>query len=527
MSLRFSSPTALTSSLTVIRPPIYSMYYGSPFGDSLILPALWQGLWQATAALGIMIGAMSNGLLQDLIGRRYMFAVGGIVSAVGTAAAYVSADRDEVDARRGVLLAGKFVIGVSQGIMMSTCQTYVSEISPPRLRTVLLGFYPFFIVSLFYSHLVSPPLPFSKNSRVGAPVLSNPSAAHMLTTTPPSQTVGQMLAISIVFSGVMDFTPYAFKLPFACQWAFAGWAVLVGLVIPESPVHLVAKGKLAAAEKAIIKIYGPSTPAAERIQLIEATFEHEQSSSSSSSSGSPDDGAAASSPTYAECFRGSNLRRTRIVALLHTLQQFIGVSLLSNSTYFFIMAGMSSTMSLTINQVGIGLSMVFTLTSWFIMGKVGRRAAILASFVVAGVVFLSMGIAGLFPAANKAAVTYIGAALVITSLASNAGVGTAYPIVAAEIPSVRLRAKTTGLGFFVNALMTWLFSFTVPYMFNADAGNLGGKIGFVFAGFCAIGFVLTWIEIPETKDVPYAQIDYLFQVNTPTRAFKKTIVERD
>lgn len=102
-----------------------------------------------------------------------------------------------------------------------------------------------------------------------------------------------------------------------------------------------------------------------------------------------------------------------------------------------------------------------------------------------------MGIAGLFPAANKAAVTYIGVALVITSLARNAGVDTAYPIVAAEIPSVRLRAKTTGLDFFVNALMTWLFSFTVPYMFNADGGNLGGKIGFVFAGSCAIGFVLT------------------------------------
>lgn len=148
--------------------------------------------------------------------------------------------------------------------------------------------------------------------------------------------------------------------------AFGGWAVLVGLTIPESPVHLVAKGKLVAAEKSIVKIYGPGTPVAERIQLIEATFEHEHSSSSSSSSsGSPDDGAAASSPTYAECFRGSNLRRTRIVALLHTLQQFTGVSFPSNSTDFFIMAGMSSTMSLTINQVGIGLSMVFTLTSCF------------------------------------------------------------------------------------------------------------------------------------------------------------------
>ena len=104
---------------------------------------------------------------------------------------------------------------------------------------------------------------------------------------------------------------------------------------------------------------------------------------------------------------------------------------------------------------------------------------------------------------------------------SNLGVGTAYPIVAAEIPSVTLRAKTLGLGFLVNAFMTWVFSFCVPYMFNADQGNLGGKIGLVFCGFCMIGFVLSWIEIPETKNVTYVQLDSLFQQLTPTRAFGK------
>ncbi|KAK3896918.1 hypothetical protein C8A05DRAFT_39535, partial [Staphylotrichum tortipilum] len=236
--------------------------------------------------------------------------------------------------------------------------TYVSEISPPRLRTLLLRFYPFFI------------------------------------------TVGQMIASPIVFSRVLDFTPWAFKLAFACQWAVAGFAVLVGAFIPESPL-----------------IYGSSGPStADRIQQIRATIQHEQSFV-----------ARARDSAYAECFRGSNWRRTRIVALLNTLQQFIGVSLVSNSTYFFIMASMSPDMSLTINQIGVGMSMVCV-------------------------------------------------ALIIAACCSNLGVGTAYPIAAAEMPSVALRSKTLGLGFFVNAIMTWVFSFCVPYMFNADQGNLGGKI---------------------------------------------------
>jgi MFS family permease len=59
------------------------MYYGSPFGEEMILPALWQGLWQAFNAMGIMTGAFGNGFLQDRFGRKIMFSVGGAISAVG------------------------------------------------------------------------------------------------------------------------------------------------------------------------------------------------------------------------------------------------------------------------------------------------------------------------------------------------------------------------------------------------------------------------------------------------------------
>lgn len=89
--------------------------------------------------------------------------------------------------------------------------------------------------------------------------------------------------------------------------------------------------------------------------------------------------------------------------------------------------------------------------------------------------------------------------------------------------STRPRAKTIGLGFMWNAFMTWVFTLCVPYMFNPDAGNLGGKVGFVFAGFCVVGFVLSWIDIPEPKDLTYAQLDSLFKEGTPTRRFKSEI----
>jgi hypothetical protein len=114
----------------------------------------------------------------------------------------------------------------------------------------------------------------------------------------------------------------------------------------------------------------------------------------------------------------------------------------------------------------------------------------------------------------------------LAACCSNLGVGTAYPIAAAEIPSMRLRAKSLGVGFVTNAFMTWAFSLCVPYMFNSDQGNLGGKIGFVFCGFCVIGFVLSWIEIPETKDISYARIDALFHARAPAQKFKAMSQDR-
>ncbi|EWG40986.1 hypothetical protein FVEG_03190 [Fusarium verticillioides 7600] len=147
--------------------------------------------------------------LQDRFGRKIMFGVGGVISAVGTAITFVSGNPETVEQRRGVLLVGKFFIGLAMGVSMSTCQTYVSEISPPKLRTILLGFYPFMI------------------------------------------TVGQMIAIMVVFKEVATMTHWAFKIPFASQWAFSAYSVIAALVVPKSPVYLAGKNKIGQARKAL------------------------------------------------------------------------------------------------------------------------------------------------------------------------------------------------------------------------------------------------------------------------------------
>jgi SP family general alpha glucoside:H+ symporter-like MFS transporter len=102
----------------------------------------------------------------------------------------------------------------------------------------------------------------------------------------------------------------------------------------------------------------------------------------------------------------------------------------------------------------------------------------------------------------------------------NCGVGGIYPVVGAETSSVRLRAKSSGIGFMVNAFFSWLFNFVVPYMFDADEANLGGKMGFFFFGLCVIGLVVVFLEVPEMKNKTYAELDELFEARVPTRKFK-------
>lgn len=122
---------------------------------------------------------------------------------------------------------------------------------------------------------------------------------------------------------------------------------------------------------------------------------------------------------------------------------------------------------------------------------------------------------------------FIGIALLLFGFFNGLGVGSAVPVLTSEINSVRLRSKGTSIGWGCDALFSWIFGFFVPYLFNSDELNWGGKIGFFFFGLSIIGVVLIWLEIPETKGKSYYELDYLFEMKTKTRAFRHAVVRQD
>jgi MFS family permease len=193
-----------------------------------------------------------------------------------------------------MLLAGKIVIGLAMGVLNSTCQTYISEIAPPRLRGPLLSIFQCFLV------------------------------------------LGQMIGVAIVFTQIKVAGDAAYRVAFASQWAFAGVAALVAFIIPESPTYLLKRNKTEGAHKSLVKLHDPSTVDATIIAL-QATLEHERKLN-----------ALTQGISYIECFKGSNWRRTRIALIANALQQFLGITLVSNATYFLELGGMSPSNSVMV-----------------------------------------------------------------------------------------------------------------------------------------------------------------------------------
>ena len=110
--------------------------------------------------------------------------------------------------------------------------------------------------------------------------------------------------------------------------------------------------------------------------------------------------------------------------------------------------------------------------------------------------------------------------MMIVTMVCGLGIWPASHVVAAETSSLQLRAKTQGVGWFTSGIATGVFSIVLPYIYNADKGDLKAKTGFVMAGFAAVAVVATWFFVPEMKGRSPMEIDRMFALKLPTRAFK-------
>jgi hypothetical protein len=96
--------------------------------------------------------------------------------------------------------------------------------------------------------------------------------------------------------------------------------------------------------------------------------------------------------------------------------------------------------------------------------------------------------------------------------------------IAAEIPSSNARTATLSIAVMANYVGYTIWAFALPYAVNPDQGNLGGKIGFIFAAILLVLLPVAYRYVPETKDRSFSDINELFGRDIAPRRFHKTVL---
>ena len=222
--------------------------------------------------------------------------------------------------------------------------------------------------------------------------------------------------------------------------------------------------------------------------------------------------------SYIECFRKSNLRRTLISFSVLVIQQFTGIVFAASySTYYAQLAGYSIAESFKLQICQQVLSMFGNVISWYLIDKAGRRT--LSIWGTFGLTILMWIMGGLAVAGSRNYLKGAVAMILVYCWLYNVTIGATAFTCLTETAAPRLRVKTVSVGLTVSYCIQLMWSFVLPYLFNPNEANLGGKLGFVFGGLSIPCLLLLYFFQPETKGRSYRELDEMFMKRVSARDF--------
>ncbi|KAF2462631.1 MFS general substrate transporter [Lindgomyces ingoldianus] len=416
------------------------------------IPALWLSLWDGIGPLGQIAGTALGGWLVDRRGRRFCLMVGSTIGIVAILELFFSNRPADKEWRRIMLLIGKVLQGFGLGIIKIGTITYMSEVTPTKLKGPIMSLIPTF--TLF----------------------------------------GQFIGAIIIYVVSEDLNPRSYLIALGSQWAVAIPPFIMAFILPESPAYLLLKNDKSGALTSFRRLLGPKNDAKAAVDIMEHTIEEEARN--------------AVSATYWDCFNAANRRRTLIVMFAGCIEFFFGLSLLSSVSYFLQQMDMESGKSILFLIGGIFIGTLANLGSSWTISHFGRRQLVTTSFLIAAGLWGVMGFAGIkqFPWTAWLAGGLCTAIIIVCGL----GCWPASYAILGETSSLRLRSKTMSLGSLMNNLTGILANFVQPFLYNPDALDLGAKTGFAFAGLSLVGATFTYLFVPELKGRSALEIDNFF-----------------
>ena len=285
---------------------------------------------------------------------------------------------------------------------------------------------------------------------------------------------------------------------------------VVGYFAPESPWYLVRKERYAEAEAALYRLARPGhyTPQQMKAQLALMKYTDEKEK------------LEAAGASYADCFKGTNLRRTEIVCITFLIQAMCGQAICSYATVFLQAAGMAATQSFNYSMGIQSSNIVATGTAIYLMGRVNRRTFYLCGLGAIAVAQLVIGIIGVVPVSVATTGIAIAVMMIIINLAFKVSLGPACYTIIGETPNSRVRPQSIVLARTTYILGNIINGQVIPRQFSKTAWNWSAKVGWYWLGIDIVAIIYTYFRIPETKDRTFLELDYLFGQRVPARKFR-------
>lgn len=440
--------------------PQFNQKYGHIMSDGNYgLDAKWQAALTNAMSCGQIMGLFINGIVSERFGyRRTLMTC--LAATVGFVFILFFAPNIQT------LVVGELLMGIPLGVYQTLTVTYASEVCPVALRGYLTTY-----VNLCW-------------------------------------VLGQLIASGVLKGLETRADEWAYRIPFAIQWAWPVPIFIGVFLAPESPWWLIRRDRRDDAVKALRRLTvarHPDFNAEETVSMIVYTNALEKQVETGTS--------------YVDCFRGCDLRRTEISCLVWAAQSLCGGGLMGYSTVFYRRAGFAVSQSFTMSLVQYAFGVVGTLISWILMTYLGRRTLYVSGLALLATVLFVIGFISI-PHSSPAISWATGSMLLVYTFIYDSTIGPVCFSLVSEIPSSRLRTKTVVLARNLYNVINLVSGIIIPYMLNVDAWDWRGKSGFFWGALCTCCLIWAFFRIPEPKGRSYAELDILFERRVRTREFK-------
>lgn len=411
-----------------------------------------QGWGTSSALVGCMLGAILCIILSDRLGRKRLLIFSGFLfslSAIGTALS------DTFWWFNFYRIAG----GVAMGIALNLSPLYIAEIAPPEKRGMFVTINQLLImIGVLLAQLV------------------NWQISLLDTLLPDEATFDQIAA--------------SWNGNFGWRWMF-GVEVIPAMLfftlmffVPESARWLIKNNEESKARKILQKIGGgfyENLAVAE----IKTTLRKED----------------LTTVNFKELLNKRVVKFLAIGIFLAFLQQWSGVNVIIYYAADIFQAAGYTLKQMMLNIVVIGSVMVLSVfITLFTVDRFGRKKLLLIGTSAMTFLYLLIGYSFYVDQGGWVVVFLVLANVMFYSF-------TLAPllwVVLSEIFPNRIR----GAAMSIAALAHWVGNFTLTYSFPTIKENLGWANNFWLYGIiCAIGFVVLYLVLPETKGKSLEQIE--------------------